>query len=101
MQYFPRETNLKLQFLPYSSPFFYLAFDNELKANKASFLLMKSYYVAKLKLGTDVNESIRSDCHVLTQCSKKLFYYGETFPDGRIKIYYTAFALCNPVGRIT
>ena len=30
------EKNLKLQFLPYNSPFFYLAFDNELKANKAN-----------------------------------------------------------------
>ena len=36
VHYFLRETNLKLQFLPYSSPFFYLAFDNELKANKAN-----------------------------------------------------------------
>ena len=33
-----QETNLKLQFLPYSSWYFYLAFDNKLKANK----LMKS-----------------------------------------------------------
>ena len=32
---FRQETNLKLQFLPYSSRFFYLAFDNKLKANKA------------------------------------------------------------------
>ena len=31
---FRQETNLKLQFLPYSSRFFYLAFDNKLKANK-------------------------------------------------------------------
>ena len=29
VHYFLRETNLKLQFLPYSSPFFYLAFDNK------------------------------------------------------------------------
>ena len=29
-----QETNLKLQFLPYSSWFFYLTFDNKLKANK-------------------------------------------------------------------
>ena len=33
---FRRDTNLKLQFLPYSSPFFYLAFDNKLKASKAN-----------------------------------------------------------------
>ena len=33
---FRRETNLKLQFLPYHSPFFYLAFGNELKTNKAN-----------------------------------------------------------------
>ena len=32
--------------------------------------------------------------------SKKLSYYGATFPDGCTKIYYTAFALCNLV-RIT
>ena len=36
VHYFHRETNLKLQFLPYNSPFFYFAFDNELKANKAN-----------------------------------------------------------------
>ena len=36
VHYFLRETNLKLQFLPYSSPFFYLAIDNELKASKAN-----------------------------------------------------------------
>ena len=29
MHNFRRETNLKLQFLPYSSQFFYLAFDNK------------------------------------------------------------------------
>ena len=36
VHYFHRETNLKLQFLPYNSLFFYFAFDNELKANKAN-----------------------------------------------------------------
>ena len=36
VHYFRQETNLKLQFLPYNSPFFYPAFDNELKANKAN-----------------------------------------------------------------
>ena len=34
VHYFRRD--LELQFLPYNSPFFYLAFDNELKANKAN-----------------------------------------------------------------
>ena len=34
MHYFRQETNSKLQFLPYSSRFFYFAFDNKLKANK-------------------------------------------------------------------
>ena len=39
VHYFRRETNLKLQFLSYKSRFFYLAFDNKLKANKANLAL--------------------------------------------------------------
>ena len=34
-QYFARKQNLELQFLPYSSRFFYLALDNKFKAYKA------------------------------------------------------------------
>ena len=36
VHYIRRETKSKLLFLPYNSPFFYLAFDNELKVNKAN-----------------------------------------------------------------
>ena len=34
MHYFRRETNLKLQFLPYNRPFFYLTFDNERRTKR-------------------------------------------------------------------
>ena len=52
VHYFRWETNLKLQFLPHNSPFFYLAFNNELKANKANralFFHIKSRQPHELK----------------------------------------------------
>ena len=44
VHYFRQEKNLKLQFLPYNSPFFYFAFDNELKADKANPALLNHKY---------------------------------------------------------
>ena len=48
MHYFHRETNLKLQLLPYNSLCFYFAFNNELKANKANPALFFNFISSKL-----------------------------------------------------